>query len=36
MKDYVEVLKKIGPNPLKNSKGNHATIEEELFGKEVK
>jgi F420-non-reducing hydrogenase iron-sulfur subunit len=36
MKDYVEALKRIGPNPLKNSKGKHLVIEDYLFGKEVK
>jgi F420-non-reducing hydrogenase iron-sulfur subunit len=36
MKDYVEVLKKIGPNPLRSIRERHHVEEKDLFGKEVK
>ena len=36
MKEYVEVLKKIGPNPLRYSKGRIHVDDKDLFGKEVK
>ncbi|WXG45953.1 MAG: hydrogenase iron-sulfur subunit [Candidatus Atabeyarchaeum deiterrae] len=36
IKDYVKVLKKIGPNPLKDSKGKQGLDEKELYSVEVK
>jgi F420-non-reducing hydrogenase iron-sulfur subunit len=36
MKDYVEVLRKIGPNPLRNTKGRLHVDDKSLFGEGVK